>query len=204
MNSSLTGAAESGLARFLPFARIGLDSLISLQTDLASRQSGRRTFPRPAQQRTTPLQFSRDRSLPNPDVRGRGLRRTSLRGDTRRRRSAAVGRGRQRQGAARRERHLSLVSGLDHQDHDRLRDAARGQGGPAHPRQADRRSRPTRWRRSRSRWDSRRHHGHRRQCAQDADGEVGERHGGRARRRRRRLDRELRRPDEPECAAGSA
>ncbi len=40
----------------------------------------------------------------------------------------------------------------------------------------------------------------RRQRAQDADGEVGERHRGRAGRRRRRLDRELRRSDELQCA----
>ena len=42
---------------------------------------------------------------------------------------------------------------------------------------------------------------HRRQRAQDADGEVRERHGGRDCRRRRRLDRGLRRPDERQRAA---
>ena len=41
---------------------------------------------------------------------------------------------------------------------------------------------------------------HRRQRAQDADGEIGQRHGGGDRRRRRRLDRGLRRHDERQRA----
>ena len=116
-------------------------------------------------------------------------------------RSADPGRGRQRQGAARRERHPSVVSGLDHQDHDRLCDAARRQGRPDHARQAAhglaQRGRAAAGQDGLPAG----HHGDGRQRPQDADGEVGERHGGRARRRRRRLDRELRRPDEPSRAA---
>jgi D-alanyl-D-alanine carboxypeptidase len=45
------------------------------------------------------------------------------------------------------------------------------------------------------------HAGHRRQRAEDDDGEVGQRHGRGARRRRRRIDRRLLGDDEPDRAA---
>ena len=106
-------------------------------------------------------------------------------------RSAAGRRSRQRQGAAGRERDLSVVSGIDDQADDRLRHAEGGQGRPDHAGHAVHgvadRGVPV------AVQDGlpRRHPGHRRQCAEDDAGEVGQRHGRGARRRPRRLDRRL-------------
>ena len=86
-----------------------------------------------------------------------------------------------------------MVSGLDHQADDALHDAERDQGPPHHFRHVVHRIAQ----RHRAGADQDglpgRHAGDRRQCAQDDDGEVGQRHGGAARRRHRRLDRRFRR-----------
>ncbi len=90
--------------------------------------------------------------LPSPSVRSSPASLTST---CRARGSAAAGRSRYRQGAARRERHLSVVSGLGHQADDHLRHAAGDQGTVASRSTRCSRSRAMRWRSRRPRWDSR-------------------------------------------------
>ena len=113
--------------------------------------------------------------------------------------SAIIDRGIHRQGAACRERHLSLVSGLGHQIDDRLHDAARHQGTPHRFRYAADHVAQCGGAAADQNGLQARHHRHRRQRAEDADGQIRQRYRGSDCRRGRRLARGLRRHDEYQC-----
>src|SRR5262245_52137894 len=181
---------------------VGFSLLPFIRRRLRQTFSACGAFPEGSQRIRTPNRDVFDAILnsAHADVGGHRLRRNLARDDPRGGRSTARDRSRERQGSLRPERRPAVVSRLRHQAHDRLCDAARGQGGPACPRYATHGFTERGGAIAREDGIRRRHRGHRRQRAQDADGEIGKRHGGRARGGRRRLDRELRRRDERQCA----
>ncbi len=180
-------ACRGAVADHLSAFRLCLSSLVGLDPSRLWRVSQG-----PAKHRI-PSRDVFDPILPcvHAHVGGHRLCRNLARAEPRRRRSVARDRSRERQGSFCPECRVSLVSRLRHQADDGLCDAACGQGGASQPRHAAcgflERGGAVAGEDGVRRW----HHRDRGQCTQDVDGEIGERHGGRTRRRRRRLDREL-------------
>ena len=117
------------------------------------------------------------------------------------RRSQAAAGSLNRQGAAGRKRHLSLVPGLGHQADDHLHDPARGAAAQDQPEYADHHDARRGGAGTEQDGAAGRHQAHHRQRPEDAAGQIGERRRGRHRRGSRRLDPEIRRPDERQCGA---